>query len=269
MNEKALYTAVIEDYLDGDLDEKQKTDFEAALQTNRRLAYEFKLEQEISNALRDADILDFRTKLNDAREELKKESSPATRVVHIARRNWAAVAAVVVLLMVAGTIFLANPGGYSNEQLFKMYYKSGESIGITRSGNTNMVEALMRYHQGDFSKANFLFSELLEIDPQNMALKYYYGISNMETENYEVSIIQFQDIIGDHNNLYIEYAQWYLGLAYLVNGNEEDALKEFESIAADSDHYYSEEAVSILEKIGKSENNGKFLKKMLFFVLPF
>lgn len=269
MNEKALYTAVIEDYLDGDLSGKQKTDFEAALKTNERLAFEFQLEKEISNALLDADILDFRAKLNDAQDEFKKENSPATRVVHILKRNWAAAAAVIVLLVVAGTIFLANPGGYSNEQLFNMYYKSGESVGITRSGNANMVEALMSYHQGDFQKASQLFQELLENDPYNMALKYYNGIANMETENYSLSISEFQDIIADNNNLYIEYAQWYLGLAYLVRGDEEEAKAEFGNIAGNESHYYNEEAKSILEKLEKKENSGKIFKKMLFFVLPF
>ena len=43
----------------------------------------------------------------------------------------------------------------------------------------------------------------------------------------------------------------------------------FNEIALKSDHYYNSKAKSILEKIGKSEKNKKFLNNMLFLILPF
>jgi tetratricopeptide (TPR) repeat protein len=164
---------------------------------------------------------------------------------------------------------LLGPQDYSNEKLFQMYYTSGESVGISRSGNTNVVEALLQYQKGNYQEACLLFTELLREDPGNAAISYYCGISNIETGDYDDAIRLFEEILKNGNTLYIEYAQWYLGLSYLVKERNEEAVELFKTIAAEEGHYYQEDAKSLLDKIENSIMNKNIINKILFFVLPF
>jgi tetratricopeptide (TPR) repeat protein len=125
------------------------------------------------------------------------------------------------------------------------------------------------FSKNDYQSADGLFDEILVKDPQNFAVKYYSGISNIELKNYPKAIGMFEAIIQNGDNLYIENAQWYLGLTQLVAGNVDQANKLFESIASTPDHYYSKDAKSILEKIKKNEKSKKFLNNLFFLILPF
>ena len=141
---KVKYTEWIDEYMEGLLDEKASSEFEHELKTNSQLAMEYNLEKDIDLALQDNDILDFRAICIEAEQEVKLMHSGGAKVVQIARKYWYAAASVVLIALIAGGILLLQPGSYSNEKLFKMYYKSGD-IGIKRSGSVNMVEALISY----------------------------------------------------------------------------------------------------------------------------
>jgi tetratricopeptide (TPR) repeat protein len=230
---------------------------------------ELQLDQDLEAALGDADILDFRGKLIDAQEELNRPQLSLGTVVNMSRRAWYAAASVVLLLLIAGSIYIFSPTSYSPEKLFSMYYKSGESIGIARSGNANVVEAIMKYQEKEFVLANTMFTEILNKDPGNIAIQYYTGVCSIEIKEYDKAVDLFSNIISENNNLYIEYAQWYLGLTYLIQGEVENAREIFTDISNEDGHYYKKDADSILEKINDNEKSGNFLNKMLFFVLPF
>jgi tetratricopeptide (TPR) repeat protein len=265
---KVKYTEWIDQYIEGGLDSKETTQFENELEVNSQLAMEYHLEKDIETALHETDILDFRAICMDAQEEVKLMHSSGAKVVQLVRKYWYAAASLVLIALIAGGILLLQPGSYSNEKLFKMYYKSGE-IGIKRSENVNMVEALMAYSNKDFTTASQAFEQVLENDPVNIPVMYYCGISNIETGNYQRSIELFLGIISDRNNSYVEYAQWNLGLTYLANDQESSAVSEFNSIAQDSDHTYYNEAVSILEKLSQKDKNEKIINNLFFFILPF
>jgi tetratricopeptide (TPR) repeat protein len=150
-----------------------------------------------------------------------------------------------------------------------MYFDTDESIGISRAGGTNVVEALLQFQNKNFKEACTLFTELMENDPDNLAIQYYCGISNMEISEYSNSIELFSGILKHGNSLYHDNAEWYLGLSYLITNENEKAKKQFEEIASDEGHDFNEDAKSILQKMAKSDSKDNFLNKILFFVLPF
>jgi tetratricopeptide (TPR) repeat protein len=266
---KAKYTEWIDSYVENELDEAGRKKFEAELSFNRDLANEYHLEKDLDEALLQDDLIDFRAKCITAQNELNLSGKRFVKVVQITRKYWYAAASMLLIGLITGGLFLLNPGVYSAEKLFKMYYKSGETIGVSRSGNVNMVEALRYFTLNDFQSAESLFDEILANDPQNIAVMYYSGISNIEIQNYLKAIKMFEFIIRDGDNLYTENAEWYLGLSHLAAEQIDQADAIFNTIAANPDHHYSEEAKSILEKIGKSEKNKKFLNNLLFLILPF
>jgi tetratricopeptide (TPR) repeat protein len=265
---RVKYTEWIEEYMQGELDHEGSLRFENELKINPQLATELRLEQDLDRALKDTEILDFMAICQEAQEEVKLEHSNGARVIQMVRKYWYAAASVLLIALVAGGIFLSQPGGYSNEKLFKMYYKSGE-IDMKRSANTNMVEALMAYSQKDFVAAAKAFEQVLSNDPANIPVKFYCGISNIETGNYTTAIVMFQDIIQQGDNSYIEYAEWNLGLTYLANNQHTEAIGQFKSIASDQDHSYYDQATSILKKMEAKNKNGKIFNNLFFLILPF
>jgi tetratricopeptide (TPR) repeat protein len=266
---RVRYTEWIDSYIGKELDEAAKKKFELELSINQDLAVEYHLDLDLEKILSQQDLLDFRAKCILSQNELNLSTRKFVKVVQFTRKYWYAAASILLIAIVAGSLILLNPGGYSPEKLFKMYYKSGESIGVSRSGKGNMVEALLLFSKNDYQAADILFDKILAKDPRNFAVMYYSGISNIEMKNYPKAIQMFETIIADKDNLYIENADWYLGLSYLASDNLEQASKVFSTIAETPGHYYTKDAKSILEKISKSEKNKKFLNNLFFLILPF
>ena len=265
---KVKYTEWIDSYIEGDLDQEGAMQFEHELKVNPQLAMEYRLEQDLDMALSETDILNFRAACMEAQEEVKYMNSRGTKVVHMVRKYWYAAASLILLAMIVGGVLLLSPGNYSNQKLFKMYYKSGE-IGIKRSGSVNMVEALMAYSKGDFASAAKAFEQVLANDPANIPVMYYCGVSNIETGDYSRAIGLFKQIISDLDNSYVEYAQWNLGLTYLASDQEDKAIIQFGEIADDESHSYYEQALSILEKLDQKNKNEKIFNNLFFLILPF
>jgi len=266
---KVKYTEWIDNFVENELDEAGKKSFEMELLVNKQLALEYHLEQDLEKILSQKDLLDFRAKCIVAQTEFNLSSRKVVKVIQFTRKYWYAAASLLLIALVAGSLVLINPGNYSPAKLFKMYYKSGETIGISRSGNGSVVEALLYFSKGEYQTADGLFDKILNYDPQNYSVMYYSGISNIEIKNYPKAIQMFESIIQDGNNLYIENAEWYLGLSYLVAGNIDKSNKLFESIASSPDHYYAKDAKSILEKIKMNEKSKKLINNLFFLILPF
>ena len=111
------------------------------------------------------------------------------------------------------------------------------------------MEAVIKFQQKDFKTASVLFKNILDNDNSNIAVLFYYGISSIETQNYENSINAFKTIIEQNDNLYIEHAEWYLGLCYLKNNQKNEARDQFEAVATDPDNFHQQEAKDILGKL--------------------
>jgi len=265
---KLKYTEWIDQYVEGGLQPADALKFETELSVNPQLALEYQLELDIEQALQENEILNFRGLCLEAQEEVRLIHSKGAKVVHFVRKYWYAAASLVLVALIAGGILLFQPGSYSNEKLFKMYYKSGD-IGIKRSGNANMVEALMAYSKKDFVTASQAFEQVLKNDPSNIAVQYYCGISSIEIGNYQRAIDLFKGIISHGDNSYIDYAEWNLGLAYLANDQNNLAISEFTKIAENNKQSYQDQAVSILKKLDEKNNNEKIFNNLFFLILPF
>jgi tetratricopeptide (TPR) repeat protein len=222
--------------------------FMRELRASKELADELKFSQTIDSALVRDDIIDLRRKLIaaiDAGRTVKEE----VPVVHMyTRKWWYAAASMLVLCAVAATLYLQAPRNISNDSLFTQYYNSENIVDQTR-GDQNIVEAVIKFQQKDFQMASVLFKNILDKDKSNIAVWFYYGISNIETQNYENSVKAFNTIIEQNDNLYIEHAEWYLGLCYLKNNQKDKAIDQFVVVASNPDNFHHQEAKDILEKL--------------------
>jgi tetratricopeptide (TPR) repeat protein len=248
MTNPLKHSATIEQYLANEMAPPERAAFRKELQESQELADELKFSQTIDSALIRDDIIELRRKLIAAINAGRavKEEVPVVRMN--TRKWWYAAASVLALCAVAATLYLQTPRTVSNDSLFSQYYNSENIIDQTR-GDQNIVEAVIKFQQKDFKTASVLFKSILDKDNSNIALWFYYGISNIETQNFENSIKAFKTIIEQNDNLYVEHAEWYLGLCYLKSNQKQKAIDQFGVVAANPDNFHHKEAKDILDKM--------------------
>lgn len=237
---------LIEKYLEGRLTDREKKKFEHFYNTDSDFKEEVDFERDIADALENEDIVDFRRKISQTIRENKKQ-----QYLNWFNQKTMKYAALFVIALVLGvgafSIFEKN---YTTGDLFNQYYSS-EEVNISRSRNANIVEAVSYYQSGNYYNAIDQFNKLLDKEAANIAVRYYLGVSYIETKNYKKAVEAFRYIISDQENLYIENAEWYLGLCYLKNDELDKAVNQFTIISQSEDHYYSEKAKNLLSKINE------------------
>ena len=242
------HSASIEQYLANEMTATERNAFKKELSSNPGLAEELKLSQLIDSAIEREDIIDLRSKLIAVINANRATRTEVPVVRMYTRKWWYAAASLLVLCAVAATLYLQTSRKVSNDALFSQYYNSENIVDQTR-GDQNILEAVIKFQQKDFATASVLFKNILDKDNSNIAVWFYYGISNIETKNYGNSIKAFNTIIKQNDNLYIEHAEWYLGLCYLKNNQKEKAIDQFMLVASNPDNFHRLEAKNILEKL--------------------
>lgn len=245
------HSVTVEQYLANDLSPIEREAFEHDLNTNPELESEFRFASSIDRALRQEEILDLRRKIQKVMKESKQTKADPIIIRYRPNRIWYAAASFLIIATFAATMLISNYRHSSPESLFKKYYTSENIIDITRSGNTNLVEAVMRFQKKEYDMASRLFSEILDNDSRNMAVWFYYGISCIETENYGKAEKAFNEIINNKYNLYVEHAEWYLALTYLKDKKMDKAITAFKKVADNSENFHRQNAAHILKNLKK------------------
>lgn len=248
MTKDLKHSVSIEQFLANEMSASERLAFERDLKSDPDLAEELKLAMRIDSALEREDIIDLRQKLLRVIEANRQQPAEVPVVRMHVRKWWYAAASVLVLCAVAATLFLQSPRNLSNDAIFSEFYNASNMVDQTR-GDQNLVEAVIKFQQKDFATASVLFKNILEKDHKNIAVMFYYGIANIETQQLNVATKAFEDIIAQNDNLFVEHAKWYLGLCYLKNNQNEKATDQFVEIASDPDNYHRHEARAILDKM--------------------
>lgn len=243
------HSVSIEQYLSGEMSPIEREKFEREIASNPQMERELRLSRAIDAALVRDDIVDLRKKLLSIYKENKKVQ-PEVPVVHLNfRKFWYAAASLVLLAALGSALYFSLPGGKSTDTLFNQYYSSDNLVNVTRSGDANIVEAVIKFQDKDYVFAQKLFKNLINQDKTNIACWFYYGISCIETESYDQAIQAFNTIILDDKNLYVEHAQWYLALTYLKNNQISLAKAQFATVANDPYNSHNKEAQRIISKL--------------------
>jgi len=242
------HSASIEKYLANEMVPAERAAFKKELRSNLDLAGELKLSQSIDSALLRDDIIDLRRKLIAAIIANREAKAEVPVIRMHTRKWWYAAASLLALFAVATTLYLQRNRAISSDKLFSQYYNAENIVDQTR-GDRNIVEAVIKFQQKDFTSASELFKSILDKDNSNIAVWFYYGISNIEIKNYDNSIKAFTTIINQNDNLYIEHAEWYLGLCYLKSNQKDNAIAQFNAVASNPDNFHRQEAKDILEKL--------------------
>jgi tetratricopeptide (TPR) repeat protein len=159
------------------------------------------------------------------------------------------VAASLILLM--GLTALISR--YSNEgDIYQKFYAKYETTGISRSSNTiadqTLTLALQKFESKDYESALNLLQEVISKDQNNTVGHFYSGVSLQELGKYQNAIKEYEEVVTDKDNLFIEQADWYIGLCYLQTNENKKAIKQLKKIA-NAQGFYQQKALAILRKM--------------------
>jgi len=247
----------IENYLSGVLSEAELASFEEELTSNNKLQQEIELIKNIDLAIRENDVMQLRGRLHDIAGQISSEKRTerslagkfkVTRTFVIS----SVAASLILLLGITGLLTRHSSDG----ELYRKYYSRYETAGIVRSGGMNtdqtLMSAMQKFDNQEYESAINLFNEVIARNGNNMAGHFYSGVSSQETGKYQDAIDEYETVIKDNDNLFIEQAQWYIGLCYLQTNDNRKAVKQFRKIAK-VEGYYRQNARDILRKLRTAE----------------
>jgi tetratricopeptide (TPR) repeat protein len=145
----------------------------------------------------------------------------------------------------------------SQDELYQKFYATYQTTGINRSAgmttDQTLSEALQKFDNQDYKSAISLLQEVIGRDQNNMVGHFYAGVSLQETGKYKSAIDEYQTVMINKDNLFVEQANWYIGLCYLQTNENKKAFTQFKKIAK-KEGYYQLKAQAILRKIKVSES---------------
>jgi tetratricopeptide (TPR) repeat protein len=172
------------------------------------------------------------------------------------------VAAAVVVLIGGAWMFNLVLGDSSPEALFssayQLYpsdldvnYRGGEGDEAAAATSvTAFQQAMELYEKESFEAAIPLFQEALDQeDTQEMVVRFYLGLSLLETDQLNDATFQLQQVANAGRD-YGHESQWYLALTNLKKGDAEAARQQLQKIIeTGSQHRYFQQAKQTLDEM--------------------
>jgi tetratricopeptide (TPR) repeat protein len=250
MTREIDYTEFIDRYLQDEMSPEEKVWFEKELDGNTALVEEIDFQQKVNVALSDKDTLQFKMQLDQIHEEIHVATENGKRLIHSVYKNISIAASALAVFMIVFSVYFSNRT-FSSERLFDQFYQPAEASVIYRTADNSsdlLVTAINYYDQQDYAKAIVLFESILQEDGFKPGVNLYSGISYMELNNYEEANNNFQKIINNSPNPFVESASWYLGVSYVLTSEREKAQKLFSALA-NGNGFYKKDAKKVLRHL--------------------
>jgi hypothetical protein len=247
----------IEGYIYNELSEEEMVSFETELSTNKTLSDEIELIRNIDLALKESEVIQLRNNLQNIATKIASEKQTELSFItrFKARKVILSSIAASLILLLGITGLLTRQA--SQDKLYQKFYAAYHISGINRSANESadltLASGLQKFDNQEYEAALNLLKEVTSRNKNNTVAHFYTGASFQETGKYQDAISEFQMVIADKDNLFIEQAQWYIGLCYLQTNENKKAYKQFNKIA-ENQGFYQPKAQAILRKMNYSED---------------
>ena len=246
----------IEGYIYNELSEEEMASFEAELGSNKNLADEIELIRNIDLALKESEVMQLRNNLQNI--AAKNASEKQTELSFISRFKarrviLSSVAASLILLMgIAGLLTRQASQDMLYQKFYTAYQIPGNSRSANESADKTLIVAMQKFDNQDYNATIDLLKGVTSRNQNNIVAHFYTGAALQETGKYQDAINEYQWVINDRDNLFIEQAQWYIGLCYLQTNENKKAYKQFRKIA-ENQGFYQQKAQAILRKMNYAE----------------
>lgn len=228
------YIALIDDYLDGNLNQEAKESIESELKENADLRDMMALMQLSREGIRHAGHKELISKIHQEFMDstgLKEEKTKSFSI----RPWWLGIAASISLLLLAGNFWIKSQADifYSNHYL--LY-----EVPTMRSGESSLDQVMKLYRDGDFQTV----VSLVEKTSNHQAELFLAGISSLELENYKdaayyLEKVQALNESGDQGEkLFQEESDYFLFLTYVQLRNFGKADIYYARISTNKNHAF-------------------------------
>jgi hypothetical protein len=231
MNEE-LYI-LFENYLNNDLSESEKKDFENQLQNDSDIQEKFEIYKELNGYLEtkfSSESVDFKKNL----ETISKENFTLNKVSKskvISFKPWQYAIAAMLILSFGMLILNQNGSPEFND------YNQHENAYFTERGNVikNLKQAQEAFNAKNYKEAIINF-ELVLKSYNRPEVEFFYAVSLLEENRLEECEIIFNKIkLG--KSIYKDKATWYLALSSLKQKKYEDCKNYIKQLPIDAEDY--------------------------------
>jgi len=247
MNNINPYFDLVDRYLEDDLSDTEKAQFNVDLSINPELKKEYDLQKKVNSFLGDKDFHEFFDKMNKIEDDLNLEKGKSKQKRYL----WYAAAASVVIIMGANIfspIFYQTPSG---TELFAKNYEIAPSVLNNRSNSDDLFmldQGLVAFDEARFEQSSFVLKEYLREHQNHQMAQFYLALSHIEMDQMKEAITSLIPLSIDENSLYNDQACWYLALTYIKTEQFDKAIIELEKISQQK-HYKKDEALELLKKL--------------------
>ena len=230
-------TQSIEDFIDGVLEDELLDEFNVELDENTDLMAEVSLRKKVNESLGEKDIFSLRDELKSARKnaESKEIISIVPETNFSIQRMWKTSAAILIFLI--GMAGVLNNGISSLDKVYDKHYQLpnwSPERSVTSELSYSLQyyqEANLHYVNGEYEKAIKVYDKaLINIENEKYVFNFFKGASLQNLNRYQEAIPEFNQVISNGDNMFIEEAEWFKSLCYLKLGNNNIARKELLAI---------------------------------------
>lgn len=262
--------ARIASYLNNQMDEAEKTAFEALLESDAELASFLEtyktLEgvyneekwtvkttasveevKKLAHQFRTDDVLDLSKKIRAIQQENHVQKSPKRKTYFYYISSAVAVAAIFTLF------YFSFMQSLSPNEAFEQYHNwntlpSFQDKGIAGDTKANLIKAETLFEEGKYKEALTLFSSTTKNIDYNPNAALYIGISQLELQQYSEALKTF-DVLKNSDAIDKHKAHWYTALIYLKQGDAEKAKNTLEILIQNPTYYNYEKAQKLRKKL--------------------
>jgi len=241
MEDKILLTAR---YVEGDLSETEKIEFEAALLNDQTLQQHLKDYQHVHQSLKmqlvrdDRDKLFLETLTTFNKTYFKTEEKVLSLKSYI---KW--MGAVAAVLVVAVLIWAPW-----NKDLYQQYAGDQQMMVAERGEvkETALSKAAALFNEKKYTEAKPILEQLTKTQPTNAMIAYYYAYTLLQTNNIEDGRLRLIQLYNGESAFKYD-AAFAIALSYLKDRNQQESRTWLLKIPAGTAHY--QKATSLLEKL--------------------
>lgn len=258
----------IESYIGNFMSKEEALLFEKQIKKDGTLQKEVALAKELNQFLRDDFIDSNKSNNNEFKKEIKKflKTDEAKQLekkllkvkneyksdnLKPKKKKYFYAAAVVAFLFMSVLVYNNVNQSANPEKMFTEYYSLNDLPSIIKRDNyqDDFIKGVLKLKELKYSEALALFNRY-KTNTKNMdkTVFIYTGITNMELENYDNAIVEFDKMI--ESNL-IDHSKglWFKALLYLKKQDKINAKNTLEIIVSDTTNFKFKAAKELLDKL--------------------
>lgn len=242
----------IEHYLENELTAEQLAEFENDMFENRDLKTDVKLHKEVELAASETDVMNLRSKLQEARKDVEARKEKSVIKLDTSRKSafvW--YSAAVVLLIAFGFSVAVRLQSVNNQEIYNSYVVNEPAMGTSRSADKydqTLNSGKELFNAGKYEEAAMMFQVVIDRDKNNSIPRFFLGNSLQNMRKSLAAIKEYKQVIANNENTYKDLAEFNIGLCYLLQNDRNSAVEQFKRVSRDG-NYYSQDAKAILREL--------------------